>query len=270
MIDLPYDPYQIFSVSTSPVGLYARQKWLRQERNKNWQADFNDTVLSLREGQSPDGSWGGSFLTTVRRLFGLHLTVRHPDRNIRKGVGWLTEHAVGAEPKELGIQLSSLCRGDLQGLPFVPGDPRFLALSMTLFLTTIFGQGDDSDIVARYRGLSQALADPAYQGDIADMNNILRAFVVHPRYAGDQATVHMVDRLSNLQDDQGNWPDQIPFYQTVNALAHLHLPQADRQLVKAFQIFATTQHPDGTWGTTQSEWNTFLVIHALRNKRALQ
>lgn len=33
---------------------------------------------SLEQGQGVDGSWDHSFITTVQRLFGLHLTVREP------------------------------------------------------------------------------------------------------------------------------------------------------------------------------------------------
>ncbi|MBP1749851.1 MAG: hypothetical protein H6Q52_2390, partial [Deltaproteobacteria bacterium] len=44
---------------------------------------------------------------------------------------------------------------------------------------------------------------------------------------------------------------------------------ADRQLKKAFMLLSRTQNEDGTWGAADKEWNTFLVVHALRNKKML-
>jgi hypothetical protein len=58
----------------------------------------------------------------------------------------------------------------------------------------------------------------------------------------------------------------VPFYQTVNALAHLNLSQADIQLERAFKRLHEMQRRDGSWGRSQREWNTFLIVHALKNK----
>jgi hypothetical protein len=58
----------------------------------------------------------------------------------------------------------------------------------------------------------------------------------------------------------------VPFYQTVNALAHLDSEDADVQLKKAFKHLSRTQNLDGTWGRSQKEWKTFLVVHAMRRK----
>jgi hypothetical protein len=37
---------------------------------------------------------------------------------------------------------------------------------------------------------------------------------------------------------------------------------------KLIRIVSSQNH-DGTWGSTDKEWQTFLVIHALRNKGIL-
>jgi hypothetical protein len=55
----------------------------------------------------------------------------------------------------------------------------------------------------------------------------------------------------------------------VNALAHLDSPDVDEQLDKAFRKLITIQNADGSWSDYQPEWNTFLVVHALRNKGLL-
>jgi hypothetical protein len=66
----------------------------------------------------------------------------------------------------------------------------------------------------------------SYWKDLTCFNNILRAFVVHPRYATKSAVRTAVGRLKALQTTAGDWGHQLPFYKIVNALAHLDLPQA--------------------------------------------
>jgi hypothetical protein len=93
--------------------------------------------------------------------------------------------------------------------------------------------------------------------------------VVHPVFAKDKATTLAVEHLVDLQTDQGDWGVELPFYQTLNALAHLDLPQAEIQLERAFQRLYESQNSDGTWSRSEPEWNTFLAIHALKNKGCL-
>jgi hypothetical protein len=76
--------------------------------------------------------------------------------------------------------------------------------------------------------------------------------------------------LLALQGSSGSWPGSFPFYQTVNSLAHLEFPLAEKQLEKAFASLAGTQNKDGTRGDAEKEWNTFFVVHALRNKKILR
>jgi hypothetical protein len=263
-ISLPFDPYGCFTASRSPAGLYARQKWLGQEKDELWQTDFNECTALLLRGQLRDGSWDSSFVLTVRHLFGLHLTIRQPVEEIERGLDWLIDHTEGS------LENAAIAGSDLKGLPFTTGDEHSLRLAMTLFLSTIFGRAKSPEIQARYRELShRTLHDADGWGDYSDTSNILRAFVVHPVFSKDPATVHAVKNLARIQDSSGTWPEAIPFYQTVNALAHLDLPEADRQLEKSFMLLSRTQSNDGTWGTADKEWNTFLVVHALRNKTIL-
>lgn len=261
---LRFDPYGFFAQSTTPVGLYARQKWLNQATDPAWQTAFDKTVAALIYGQDHDGSWGGSVVETVRHLFGLHLTVRHPTDTIAKGIDWLfRETASDPTTNEVGL-------ADLGGLPFVPGDPDLLCTGMTLFLATVFGRENNPEILALYQNLSERiLAGVGLGRNPRDISNLLRALVVHPIYAKGNATASIVEGLSMLQDGSGQWPGPLPFYQTVNALAHLEIPQAEKQLEKAFALLAGTQNSDGTWGGTEQEWNTFLVVHALRKKKML-
>jgi hypothetical protein len=265
MIRLLYDPYKNFMTSATPVGLYARQKWLGQEGDMDWQVTFGKVTASLLEDQLQDGSWGSSFIHTVQHLFGLHLTVRHPTDFIDRALDRLLNLTKHFEEHE------KLALTDLQGLPFVPGDAYFLYTGMVLFLATTFGRDNDPDVVSLYQKLSQhVLRNTGCWDNYGDINNILRAFVVHPEYAQSSATTLMIEDLSKIQDGTGMWTSSVPFYQTVNALAHLSLPLADRQLEKAFMLLAQTQNSDGTWGDTEKEWNTFLIVHAMKNKKMLE
>jgi hypothetical protein len=264
MITLQHNPYRTFITSATPVGLYARQKWLGREKDRDWQAAFDNSLKSLLEGQLQDGSWGGSFHHTVKRLFGLHLTLRHPSDNIIRALDWLINQTKHTKAKRY------LTADDLRGLPFVPGDPHFLYPGITLFLAAIFGLDKTPEIMTRYEKLSQHIIQNSSRLDNhGDRNNILRALIVHPEYSQSDATASIVECLSKIQDSKGIWTGSTPFYQTINALAHLDLPLADKQLEKAFMLLSRTQNPDGTWGITDQEWNTFLIVHAMRNKKIL-
>jgi hypothetical protein len=93
--------------------------------------------------------------------------------------------------------------------------------------------------------------------------------VVHPEFSLSNATQLAADVLARVQTPSGKWPAGIPFYQMVNALAHLSLARGEAQLERAFKRLYETQHRDGTWGRSQREWNTFLVVHALKSKGEL-
>ena len=77
------------------------------------------------------------------------------------------------------------------------------------------------------------------------------------------------EHLAELQTDKGFWTNGLSFYQTLNALAHLDLHQAKTQLDKAFERLLEDQNNDGSWSQSEPEWNTFLAIHALKNKGLL-
>jgi hypothetical protein len=93
--------------------------------------------------------------------------------------------------------------------------------------------------------------------------------VVHPVFAKDNATALAVEYHADLQTHDGGWGDDSSFYQTLNALAHLEIPQAEKQLERAFERLYETQNRDGTWSLSEPEWNTFIAIHALKNKELL-
>jgi len=149
------DPYPIFQASATPVGLYARQKWLGEEKDSRWENDFDAAVQRLLAGQSADGVWNRSVIATVQRLFGLHLTVRNPTDPIDKALDRLLALALkklSRIRKDFSGQITSQ---DLDSLPFTPGCSGYFLVSATLFLASIFGREDDSRVLEAYEWLNE-------------------------------------------------------------------------------------------------------------------
>ncbi len=266
-----YNPLQIFYNSKTPAALYARLKWLHQEETSTWRNDFREAVNALFSGQCANGSWNNSLLHTIHKLFGMHLTVRHRDERIDKGLEWLLSQDVMFKDRKISYaQSKKVFARDLQGLPFSGGCFDHFAKGAVLFFATIFGHENDSRVIRVYEMLR--IMGEKRKGRWCNWscsNNILRAFVVHPEYAGSEVIRMYVTRLAKMQTPDGDWPRQIPFYQTVNALGHLDFAQSDTMLKRAFHKLKDKQNKDGTWGRKQKEWNTFLIVHAMKRKSHL-
>jgi hypothetical protein len=269
-MELSYNPYMIFASSITPAGLYARKKWLNQELTPQWKADFQRCAEAILAHQSPDGSWQGSAIETIRHLFGLHLTIREANQEINTALDWLVELAMDAL-KGRSIKDEALNSELLRALPFTPGSYATFLISAALFLASTFGREEDPYVFALYEWQANALLTKEDRPEEwGSLNNILRAFVVHSMYSMNLATEKLVATLAGVQEESGRWGNDINLYQTVNALAHLNLEEAESQVEKAFGYLAETQNDDGTWGETDREWNTFLVVHAMRKKGMLE
>ena len=269
MVKIRHNPYAPFASSPSPVGIYARKRWLGQELTPQWKVDFQRTAQNLFAEQSPDGCWEGSIVETVRHLFGLHLTVREPNQQIDRALDWLLERVLfmkGDHP----LPAEELRGEGLHSLPFTAGSFALFAAGATLFLATVFGRTHEPGVLDRYEGVCRRIlsAKDRPPGWLS-ANNVLRALAAHPVYSHHAATEKLVSWLSTVQEGSGRWVKPVPLFQTVNALAHLDSEAANRQVNQAFLYLAAKQHPDGTWGREQREWNTFLVVHALRSKGVL-
>ena len=158
----------------------------------------------------------------------------------------------------------------LHGLPFTTGPRAAILVPATLFLCAIFGRSEDLRVLALYDRAVQVV-DLAIDNreKTSWRHNLLRALVVHPRYADHPVSRRIVAWLADRQTRQGDWGVDIPFYQVLNALAHLHITAADRQTMRAIDRLSATQQADGSWGASQRLWCTFLAVHALRNKGIL-
>lgn len=267
---LHYDPYHVFQSSKTPAGLYARQKWLGEAETEQWKIDFKETVAELLADQLPDGSWSRSITETIQRLFGLHLTVRSSTAQIDAALTWLFNR-IDLRAENIHVRDDDVITiTSIEGLPFIPSRKATFLTGATLFLSSIFDRQSDPDVLSLYQWLSaKGIKNKGRWFDEASTHNILRAMVVHPIFSEDKATVLAVEHLADLQTDTGTWEHGLPFYQILNALAHLRLEQAEKQLEKAFVLLFENQNSDGTWSHDEPEWNTFVTIHALKNKGLL-
>ena len=258
------DGLAVMKNSATPCGLYARQKWLGESAAPSWQADFRRTVTALRHGQGSDGLWARSPLETIRRLFGLHLTVRTPDAGIEKALDALLACVQSAPSSTKNMHVSDQY---LPGLPFASCRWLDTLQPAFLFLASIFGRSSRTQIRALYDRSVRALEESSLEtARPCWIHNSLRALVVHPDYATHPVTRRIVAWYAQRQAHQGDWGDDIPFYQALNAMAHLESPEADDQCQTALAALTHRQNTDGSWGKQQREWHTFLALHALRNK----
>jgi hypothetical protein len=268
---LKHDPLNVFVSSRTPAGLYARQKWLGQGETDSWKKDFHFVVSGLLAGQARDGSWNHSFWQTAHRLFGLHLTVRERSEPVTRALEWLVKAGLSHPQRHAGSFPETEQQAFFQGVPFSPGRLRYLVPGVVLFLASIFGYEQDKRILEEYRRLAvlRERSGGPWCGRSCS-NNILRAFVVHPVFSRSRAVELTMGTLAACQDTSGRWARPVPFFQTVNALAHLSSTQAEKQLGPAFERLRKTQNRDGTWGKNQKAWNTFLVVHAFISKGILR
>lgn len=268
---LYHDPLLIFLNSKTPTGLYARQRWLEQGDAESWKVDFNQTVYELFLGQKMNGSWEDSPLLTIRRLFGLHLTVRNRNKQIEEAIEWLFSQYIFSKEKEPLVRRSAFVpASDLQNLPFSRGCYDHFMTCAILFLASLFGYAYDERVLRTYDKLeNNGKGKKEKWCNWSCSNNFLRACIVHPEYKDCERVRFFVSALQKVQKNGGLWPAPIPFYQTVNALGHLDTEQSDDILIRAFRKLRENQNKEGTWGRTDKEWKTFLIVHAIKRKGLL-
>ena len=263
---LKHSPYTIFKGSRTPPGLYARQKWLNQGETESYKTDFDATVAELISIGVGPGNRSERILETLHRLFGLHLTVRNPNPFIENALSDLI-----AENRDRPQKIETVLMPDqIRGLPFAATRWAFFIRPATLFLLAIFGKATAPEGNQLYSQLAADVAEsPEFQSNTAAMHNVLRALVVHPDDRFRPAIRSAVSWFAARQTARGDWGPHIPFFQAVNALAHLNIPEADAQFDNAWIHIINSQNIDGTWGSADQEWQTFLVVHALRSKGIL-
>ena len=267
---LNYDPLQIFRRSKTPIGLYARQKWLGEGNTSSWLGDCDQTGALVEQGQLTNGSWENTLISTVKRLFDLHLTVRETNSSISGALDWLIASIDPSAFTIIDCRRERITIKHLRGLPFSLGHYGILMVTSILFLATVFGRGNNNRVIDGYRHLEQEIIHKeGYLCGGKCLSNVLRTLVVHEYYSYSRATALIVKALGRMQTSAGNWKSHIPFYRTLNALAHLDTTMTNSQFELALKRLHITQSRDGSWGRVDPEFSSFLVVHALKRKNLL-
>ena len=265
-MQLRHNPLQIFKNSKTPAGLYARQKWLKKSATAEWKKDYDQTVAALLSTPFPEIENGAMACKVITRLFGLHLTVRSATPQIHATLSRLLD-LIHLESDQIELKIRDDGRPlELGALPFTRSHLSSLLLGTSLFLASIFGRENDPYVLTLYRWLCEKGIDQSGRWiGKAETHNVFRALVVHPEYSRTEETARVVDYIGGQQTDEGDWGPGLPFYQTLNALAHLDHHRVSSQLQRAFRLLMATQNTDGSWGRDEQEWDTFLVVHSLKN-----
>ncbi len=273
---LKYDPYGIFYRNSSPFGLYARKKWLQEDKKSAFKLDFNRTVSKIYAAQKEDGSWNYSAVDTARELFSLHLTVREKTAQIQKALEWLMNlRTAGARKKSVNGEKNSdaLFPPLRHTLPFLPSGKRCFLNAAILFLATVFQLDEKSEYRKIYAEWQSEIIHSGKTLTPAERNNILRAYVVNPNQENQPLIDKIIGSLKKQQTKRGDWGEEYDFFQLFNALAHSSSVDADLQVRKALPLVFASQKTDGTWGARPLQnpvFATFLTIHALKNKGLLK
>ena len=102
--------------------------------------------------------------------------------------------------------------------------------------------------------------------DFAVDEQYFACLCVHPVYAGEAASIKLVPGWPRAERPGSA---EAVFFVTLNTLSRLNSETAHRLWLRAIPLLETTQRKDGTWGLHDHEWNTFLVVEALKNKKCL-
>lgn len=275
-MELPHDPYQIFRNNASPLALYARGYWLREQNLPEFQEERQSRIQALHAGQAIDGSWEGSVIETGKHLFGLHLTQREKSPEVVKALKWLFECDLSTEttheakfqrlPKRDAIFLKKRGKEVPRDLPFLATDLQAFKKAVALFHATVF----EWTAVKKVRMILEYHAFEARRygdwGTPAKTSNMLRVYLVNPLFTLADFVQNLIRYLAKKQTAAGDWGNDYNFYQVFNSLAHSDDPVAYKQVTRAFDYLVAHQHTDGTWGKKREEKElaTFLVVHGLR------
>jgi len=277
-MELKYSPYTIFKKSKNPYALYARTKWMGESSSllKSKIQRLTDTLL---RSQSRNGSWSDSVVRTVENLYTLSL-LSPGNRSVgQKAVDWLLEkdhppiiYVSGDGSPYSGLffkvqhdDVKSIY--DRRDLPFTRGCSGFFKTGAALYFSGIFGRSDDKRVAAAFKSLDKVLVIRKGKWcNIPCSNNILRGYLSHPCKRDSAQSRKALKVLEEVQTETGGWRGTPFFYQTFNTVAQSNLPGARRQMRRAMDRVARSQNRDGTWGRSNVEFNTFMILDALHRQ----
>lgn len=280
-MELKYEPYAVFKRRSSPYALYARTHWMDEPASKLKDA-VKRRVDFLAKSQTKNGSWNHSVVKTVENLYVLSLLAPRGSSIGGRAVDWLLEKD---EPPTVRISGDGSPYTGLpfrvghedvkqiytrRDLPFHQGCSGFFKTGAALYFSGIFRRADDERVAIAFRSLDKALQIRGGKWcNVACSGNILRGYVDHPKKRDSVQTKKALKYLEQVQTKSGGWKGTPFFYQTFNTIARSGLPSARRQAKQAMKRVVRSQNPDGTWGRSNTEFNTFMVLDGLHRQGVL-
>jgi len=274
-MELKFSPYSVFKNSKTPHGLYARTQWMG-ESTARVKGTVERLVSSICQGQLDNGSWDNSVIKTAENLHTLSLLAPRRLSVGRKAVDWLLEkdyppmvHISGDRSPYTGL-FFKLSREDVKqvygrkDLLFNRGCSGFVKTGAALYFSGIFGREEEKRVANAFRSLDKVLEIRCGRWcSPACSNNILRAYTSHPKKRNSAQTRKALRHMEEIQTEGGTWKGTPFFYHTFSTVAQSDLASARRQIKRAMARVLRSQNRDGTWGRTNKEFNTFMVLNGL-------
>ncbi|MFQ6065628.1 MAG: prenyltransferase/squalene oxidase repeat-containing protein [Candidatus Bathyarchaeia archaeon] len=268
---LEVDPLNYAANLESPIGVYLRRDVFRKE-NKADIALKNELYKSIIANQAADGSWDQLFVSTANNLWNLALLGYDArDKSVKKGLEWLLSiqrHQYRGYPgffHSNNRKDPSTMRSTFYG-EFGPGCTIFYQTTYAVHLFCLFGF-DENKRVRRTVESYLRFWRPDWCGSWCTIN-VLRMLIEHPLSRESKQVESGLKYLAERQTRTGAWKG-FPFYHTFHALSRTQHTSAKKQLEKAGPSVVKRQNRDGSWGRREPETETFLVLDALKNIRAL-
>ena len=243
---------------------------------------IGDVAHELLAHQSADGSWGGSLAVTSEALLLLSdLQVpAHFVAAVARATQWLRQRRTAAGRYSEGCSPEMHERGlcehfaggffspgpadrDFSGTRLASGlifrsdrDARLGLSCLALRAVRRWGNPSFDDLLhlrVLARMASQALRNGAQPLAMAPLIEVLSALTSAPRRGEFIHSLHgALTRLAGMQRADGSWPDADPFHVADIFLLAVHSgygsPVFDAALARTAEVFAITQHADGSWG----------------------
>jgi squalene cyclase len=266
-IKFKVDPLKFAINLESPIGVYLRREVLKKE-SKTDAALKNKLHDKIETAQSADGSWNQLFVTTANNLWDLALLgFNGQDASVRRGLEWLLSiqrHLYRGYPGFFNTDNRkdpSLMRSMLYG-EFGPGCTIFYETTYAVHLFHIFGFDSNSQVQTTVNSYLQFWR-PNWCGAWCNIN-VLRMLIEHQISKESKQVEDGLRYFARRQTRTGTWKGY-PFYHTFHALSRAEQEAAVKQVKKAMPTVIRRQNPDGSWGKSHKEINTFLALDALKN-----
>jgi len=268
------DPAEAVMRSDDVMALAARRTVLHRGRHGDVGL-LKSYLRQLYGGQSRDGSWSGSTLDTLQALFILHVLGEESSSKTESALDWLlTDPMVGQRRRcgdgaEYFGLFGTLERKDrprmrdLRGHFLNTGCAAFIKVGGAIAAAAWFDMADDKRIMTALKCLDAVLrVRGGAWCSAACSNNILRAYVEHPKRAYSRHTRRAVKWLEKQQSKGGTWVGT-SFYRTLNTIAQVNIMSSRKQVERAIPRLRRSQNEDGTWGKSHKWLKTYFTLDAL-------